>query len=237
MKARLMTAMLALMLGASMAPRAEDIDLFVGAQASSTDLPSVLIILDNTANWTQAFTNEMSALTSVFASLPTDKVRVGVMFAAETSKADNNVQGGYVRAAIRPMNEVNKKAYSEMFAYMDVNNDKGNSGQSSLVMAEAYRYFSRGIPRSGNYKAKTDYKGNTGADWSKSATSDDSKKAMQAIYALDGNALDSKTATQYNPYDKDGSGCAKKFIIYISNGPSQDSSSIISDATAMLKQA
>ena len=34
--------------------RAEDIDLFMGAQTVQTDRPNVLIILDNTANWNTA---------------------------------------------------------------------------------------------------------------------------------------------------------------------------------------
>lgn len=215
---------------------AEDIDLFIGAQTGAGDQPQVLFIIDNTANWTQAFDNEMTALRNVFASLPADKVQVGVMFAAETSSSDSNLQGGYVRAAIRPMSAFNKTAYANMFAALDVGKDKGNSGQSSLVMAEAYRYLSAGQARSGNNKAKADYTGNNGADWSKSATTPASLAAMKAIYALPGNALGSKSATTYNAPGA-GSSCTKLFIVYISNGPSQDSASIISTATSMLQQA
>lgn len=215
---------------------AEDIDLFVGAQASSGDQPQVLFIIDNTANWTQAFDNEMAALRNVFNGLPDDKIKVGVMFAAETSSSDSNVQGGYVRAAIRPMSAANKPLYGEMFAAMDVGKDKGNSGQSSLVMAEAHRYLSSGRARSGNAKAKTDYTGNTAADWSNSASTAASKAAMQAIYALPGNALSSKSADTYlGP--NGGSNCTKQFIVYLSNGPSQDSSSIIATAKSMLQEA
>ena len=53
-------AVLALL--AHLAAFAEDIDLFVGANPTTTDAPNVLIILDNTANWNSAFTNEMAAL-------------------------------------------------------------------------------------------------------------------------------------------------------------------------------
>lgn len=215
---------------------AEDIDLFIGAQASSGDQPQVLFIIDNTANWTQAFDNEMAALRNVFNSLPDDKIKVGVMFSAETSSSDSNVQGGYVRAAIRPMSADNKPLYGGMFAAMDVGKDKGNSGQSSLVMAEAHRYLSGGQARSGNAKAKADYTGNTAADWSSSATTPASKAAMQAIYALPGNALSSKSASTYLA-PGGGSSCTKQFIVYISNGPSQDSSSIIATANSMLQAA
>lgn len=215
---------------------AEDIDLFMGAQSSVGDQPQVLFIVDNTANWTQAFDNEMEALRNVFASLPDDRIKVGVMFAAETSSSDSNVQGGYVRAAIRPMTAANKVLYGAMFDAMDVGKDKGNSGQSSLVMAEAHRYLSSDRARSGNGKAKADYTGNTAADWSPSATTAASKAAMQDIYALPGNALAGKSAETYLGPDG-GSSCTKQFIIYLSNGPSQDSSSIISAARSMLQAA
>ena len=65
-------------------PHAEDIDLFIGTQASSNGLPNVLFIVDNTANWNQAFSNEMAALANTFNNLPlnadgTAKFNVGVM--------------------------------------------------------------------------------------------------------------------------------------------------------------
>ena len=222
------------------APRAEDIDLFVSAPAGVGGLPNVLFIVDNTANWTQAFENEISALVSVFDDLPTNsdgtaKFNIGVMFAAETGGADNNIAGGYVRAAMRPMTVDNKTKYSAMLAALDVGKDKGNSGQASLVMAEAYNYFSAGTPYSGNNKAKADYTGNTAADWSGSMTTPASTAAMTAIYALEGNALSSKSATSY--YSPVALACTKNFIIYISNGPSQDNNSVRAQANSMLAAA
>lgn len=223
--------------GACWTAAGEDIDLFIGAQSAAADQPQVLFIVDNTANWTNAFVNEKNALRDVFKSLPEGRVQVGVMFSAETSSSDSNVQGGYVRASIRLMDADTKLLYGNMFDALDVGTDKGNGGQSSLVLAEAYRYFSGGEARSGNNKAKADYSGNTAADWSPSATTIASKKAMQAIYALpDDDALDSKPAKKYNAPGA-GSSCGKRFIIYLSNGPSQDSSSIISAATSMLQAA
>jgi type IV pilus assembly protein PilY1 len=218
---------------------AEDIDLFVNSPARS-QLPNVLFVVDNTANWTQAFADEILALTNIFNGLPvnsdgTAQFNVGLMFAAETGSGNNSVQGGYVRAAIRPMTTANQHLYSAMITALDVNKDKGSGGQSSLVMAEAYRYFSAGVPNSGNNKAKADFTGNTGAYWSGSATTAASLAAMKAIYALPGNALSSYAAQPYN--SPIGSGCANNFIIYISNGPSQDSSSIITQANAMLSAA
>lgn len=220
--------------------QAEDVDLFVGNQAASNGLPNVLFIVDNTANWTQAFTNEIAALSSTFAALPenpdgTARFNIGLMLSAETGSSDSNVSGGYVRAAIRPMTAANKQKYAAMISALDVGKDKGNGGASSLTMAEAYRYFSRGAPYSGNNKAKADYTGNTGADWSNSATTTASLAAMRAIYTLPGNALSSKSATRYN--SASSSECGKNYIVYISNGAPQDNSQYISQANSMLAAA
>lgn len=241
MKARIVKSVLVAALAFSHCSlRAEDIDLFVGSPADSNDVPNVLFIIDNTANWTQAFTNEMGALSATFAALPenadgTARFNVGIMFSAETSSSDSNVSGGYMRAAIRPMTAVNKSKYAAMIAALDVGKDKGNGGASSLVMAEAYRYFSGGAPYAGNNKAKTDYTGNNGGDWSNSATTLASLTAMQAIYALPGNALSSKGGTTYN-YPV-GSQCGNNYIIYISNGAPQDNNQYIVQANAMLTAA
>ncbi|WP_151445627.1 pilus assembly protein [Lacisediminimonas profundi] len=204
---------------------AEDIDLFLGVTPSTaTEVPNVLIIVDNTANWNTAFTNEMAALANTLNGLTVNKFRVGIMFAAETGSGNNNVDGGYVRAGMRLMNTANKAKYKTLVESFDKLGDKGNGGTSSLVMAEAYRYLTGGTPYAGNGKAKTDYNGNT------SGTSAD-----QVIYALTGNALSSKTATTYN--SPVASGCEKNYIIYVSNGPSNDNNSAITQSNSMLSAA
>ncbi|MGN6701803.1 MAG: pilus assembly protein [Burkholderiaceae bacterium] len=214
---------------------AEDIDLFVNtSQTSSANAPNVLFIVDNTANWNTAFTNEIAALVSTFQNLDSNMFRIGIMFAAETGNPNNNVDGGYVRAAMRLMTgdttvagvtvpgTGTKSKYAALIQSFDKLADKGNGGKSSLVMDEAYRYFTGGTPYAGNGKAKTDYTGNLYGSL-----------ASQAVYALSGNALPSKTANQYNsPLT---GGCQKNFIIYISNGPSQDNNSVITQATNDLR--
>ena len=70
---------------ASLPGRAEDIDLFVGTPSTSTaDVPNVLIIMDNTANWNTPFTNEKAALVSLFNGLPVNKFKVGLMLFSES---------------------------------------------------------------------------------------------------------------------------------------------------------
>ncbi|WP_375740172.1 pilus assembly protein [Pseudomonas boanensis] len=204
--------------------QAEDIDLFVGTTPSANDVPNVLIVLDNTANWNNAFTNEMTALSTVLGGLDADKFRLGLMMFTESGQGNSNVDGAYVRAAIRLLNSTNKTTYQQLVQSLHITDDKSNGGKASLAMWEAYQYFSAGAPHAGNGKNKTDYAGNT------SGTT-----ASNAIYALSGNALASKNATAYNT--PIASGCAKNFIIYISNGAAQDNNNDTTASTAALSAA
>jgi type IV pilus assembly protein PilY1 len=203
------------------ATQAEDVDLFVGTPPSVADIPNVLVILDNTANWNTPFSNEMAALSSVISALPADKFRVGLMMFTETGGGNSGNDGAYVRAAIRQLSTLNKPLYQSLVDNLDVGADKSNGGKISKAMEEAYLYFSAGTPHAGNNKKKTDFTGNSGIN-----TSSD------AIYALPANALSAKAGTVYN--NPILSGCAKNFVIYISNGPAQDNNSDIAQATAAL---
>jgi len=204
---------------------AEDIDLFTGVTPSgSTDVPNVLIILDNTANWNTAFTNEINALSTVLGGLAVNKFRVGLMMFSETGSGNGNPDGGYVRAAIRLMDSSNKPKYQTLVNSLHVLNDKSNNGKLGLTLAEAYYYFSGVNAYAGYNKAKRDYTGNT------SGTT-----ASTAVYALSGNALSSSNDTSYE--SPVSSGCQKNFIIYISNGPVQDNSSDTSTSNSKLSAA
>ncbi|MDE2388957.1 MAG: pilus assembly protein PilY, partial [Betaproteobacteria bacterium] len=209
----------------SAASIAEDIDLFTGvAPSSSSDVPNVLIILDNTANWNTAFTNEIHALSTVLSGLAVNKFRVGLMMFSETGSDNKNPDGAYVRAAIRLMNSTNKPIYQNLVNSLHVLNDKSNGGKLGLTMAEAYYYFSGMNAYAGYNKAKRDFAGNTSGTI-----------ASNAIYALSGNALSSSSDTVYE--SPVSSGCQKNFIIYISNGPVQDNSSDTSTANSKLSAA
>jgi len=213
----------------SHASRAEDIDLFIGAQASTNGLPNVLFIVDNTANWNQAFTNEMAALANTFNNLPLNadgsaKFNIGIMLSTETGNPNSNVSGGYVRAAVRPMTAANRTKYAALITSLDKLSDKGNGGYSALNMTEAYYYFSGLAPYAGNNKLKTDFTGNTSGS-----------AASRAVYALSGNALSSMSASPY--VAPGGSSCSKNYIIYLSNGPNQESNSVDTQANSRLTSA
>ena len=231
MKFRILNRLLlSSLLAMPLAAIAEDTDLFLNQRPEgSTDQPNVLFIIDNTANWSPHFENEMLALKNTFNNLPNDKFRVGMMLFTETGGGNNNVAGGYVRAAIRLMtggNNGTKQKYASLINSFNSNGDKGNGGQTGLAMMEAYRYFAGGAPHAGNGKAKTDYTGNvlTGT----------ANAASNAVYALPGNALTEKDS---NRYLSPASGCQKNFIIYISNGSAQVNNNANTIARAALELA
>lgn len=208
MKAGILSAALVLVVGAwSGKAGAEDIDLFLGNPAQdAADLPNVLIVLDNTANWNTAFDNEKAALVSTFQSLPVDKFRVGLM-----TFGDPDV--GPVRAAIRPMNEVTRELYAALVGSLDKNDDKASARTLSRTISESYRYL-KGMESvdpgsvTSNKNADRDYDGNTSGT-----------EAHQLVHALPDNALSSDKATTYNSPLVDGS-CANIFVIYIGNNVS-----------------
>lgn len=225
------TALLALAaLLAPLAAAAEDIDLFVGNNTSAGATPNILIVLDNTANWNTAFANEKSALVTLFNSLPTNadgtaKFNVGIMMFTESGGGNSNVDGGYVRAAVRAMNSTNKVAYASMINTFDVLNDKSNGGKASLVMMEAYRYLTGGTASGGSEKKKADYAGN--------GSGSNGNASDRAVWTLGGNALDSFSDTTYtSPIDS--ASCPRTYIIYISNGtPSENNNDLTAAGNAL----
>lgn len=223
----------ATLLVAHMPGHAEDIDLFVGTPPSANAAPNVLIVLDNTGNWSTPFSNEMAALSSVISGLPEDKFRVGLMMYTETGSGNSGSDGAYVRAAIRLLDSATKTKYQALVNSFHEGNDRGNAGKSAKAMAEAYRYFSAGAPYAGNNKNKTDYNGNTYNPNPEAVGA--ALAPSRDVWALSGNALASKAGTTYaNPII---SGCAKNFIIFISNGANQDSNSDTTEAEALLVAA
>ncbi|MBI2961731.1 MAG: pilus assembly protein PilY, partial [Betaproteobacteria bacterium] len=202
---------------ASFDPIGEDIDIFLANPAVSAERPNILILLDNTANWNTPFDVEKSALVTVVNGLG-DGYNVGLMMFPETGSPNDNVDGGYVRFAVRQMISANKTALATMVNNLHILGDKGNNATFSLLMYEAYAYFA-GIPaRAGFGKVKRDYAGNTAYN--------------PLAAALPGNAFTSASSVQYvSPIV---SGCQKNFIIVISNGPASDNASSLAAAETLL---
>jgi type IV pilus assembly protein PilY1 len=192
---------------------AEDIDLFTGVDTANSDLPNVLIVIDNTANWSTAFTAEMAALASTVSSLENDEFRLGFMMYTETGSGNSNPDGAYVRAAVRTMTAANKTLYENLVLSLDVNADQSNNGKLGLTMSEVNRYFSSGTAYAGANKKKRDYAGNVVSGLT----------ASNAVYALSGNALASSSATTYHA--PTSSACKKNYVIFLSNGKSNSNNS------------
>lgn len=232
MKLRLVaSAMLAgsLLIGQG-AARAEDIDLFVQPAGQNAGVPNVLLLIDNTANWNTAFTNEIAAVVSTVNNLPvnadgTARFRLGLMFFTETGSPNSNTDGGYVLAAVRDLTAAHKTRFINLLNSLNRVSDRSNGGKAGKTYSEAYQYFSGFAPFSGSGKVKTDYTGNT------SGTSQ-----KNAIYAQPGNALNSFNGTPYNSPVTAGN-CGRNYIIYISNGAVQDNSADNTTANTRLAAA
>src|SRR5260221_7695935 len=82
-------------------PIGEDIDIFLANPSFSAERPNVLLMVDNTANWNQAFANEKSALVTVIKSISPNTFNVGLMLFNESGQPNNH--GAYVRFGIRVM--------------------------------------------------------------------------------------------------------------------------------------
>ena len=147
---RILTAVLAasVVLVAQAPSRAEDIDLFVQPPGVAAGVPNVLIVLDNTANWNQAFTNEIAGAGShgqrtARGTGGTAKFRVGLMLFTETGNRNNNVDGGYVRAAHRATWTTRTRPSTWRCSTASTRSaDKSNGGKAGKTMVEAYQYYS-----------------------------------------------------------------------------------------------
>ncbi|MGD8478397.1 MAG: PilC/PilY family type IV pilus protein, partial [Burkholderiales bacterium] len=202
-------------------PVNDDTDLFLANPVYSNPKPNILIFLDNTANWNTRFSNEMTALATVFSGL-TDNFNVGLMLYTETGAGNGGPDGAYVRAAVREMTATNRVLMSSLVNSFDILGDKGNNATVSLAMYEAYAYFAGEEARSG-IKLKRDHTGNFISGLT----------ASNKIYALTGNALSSAAADDYNTPITDG--CQRNVLIYISNGPPNDNNSSLKAAELLLK--
>ena len=218
---------------------AEDIDIFSQNTTVPTGAPNVLIIMDDTANWSQSFDGgtkfaaEKVALASVVRAL-TGQFNLGLMMFTETGSPNNNVDGGYVRFAIQPMTDtggaataarncllkmvgdttVSCTSTNAYYSNLDIGADKSNGGKAGKTMGEAYYYFNGSNAYAGSSKVKAD---------------------PLAFGAAPAGGPTDGSAPYLSPISSGT--CAKNFIIVLSNGAFQDNSSDTSTATSQLRTA
>ena len=172
---------------------AEDTDLFVNNPSITGQLSNVLIIMDNSANWSATMTGgkkfavEQGALLTMFDSLGDAQVRIGLMMFTETGSGNTGNSGGYVRYAVQTMSTTNINAIKTLVTGFTENGDKGNGANYALAMHEAYLYFQGSAAYAGATKAKAD-------------------------------PLAFTTKPTYKSPKVTGTSCAKNVVIFISNG-------------------
>ena len=203
-------------------PVNDDTDIFLANPELPANRPNVLIILDNTANWSRNVggqsiaINELSALSNVVNNLD-DEFNIGLMLFPETGAGNDNVDGGYLRFGIRQMDNTNRTSLANIVAGLDQNGDKGNNNTVSLAMMEAYRYFAGKDNRASHGKEKTDYDGNDGG-----AITTPFEEGL-GDYPLP--ASPNSTTNYVSPITD---ACRDSFIIYISNGAANENASALS---------
>jgi type IV pilus assembly protein PilY1 len=184
----------------------DDTDIFLVNPTIPAQRPNVLIIWDNTANWSQtvsgdtAYALEKQALSTVINGL-SDQFNIGLMLFTETGGGNSNVRGAYPRYHIRQMTADagstpgNRTTLSNLIRNLTETGptgDKGSNAQYARAMHEAYLYFGGRPALAGAGQVKRDYA------------------------AFGGSA---SGTTYVSPV---GDGCQKNFIIFISNGTSDN---------------
>src|SRR5678815_2343144 len=104
----LLGGLLCLRLCGPLAAFADDTEIFSGNTSVTGLAPNVLIILDNSANWSASFdvgtklSSEMATISAVVGTLGAD-VNVGVMLFGETGPGTSSRVSTYIRYAVRNM--------------------------------------------------------------------------------------------------------------------------------------
>ncbi|HYC47129.1 MAG TPA: PilC/PilY family type IV pilus protein [Burkholderiales bacterium] len=223
---------------------AEDVDLFVNGSASTAGArPNVLIIVDNSANWSAANQKwpgglkqgeaELRALRKVIGELQ-DNVNVGLMFLTPGTVSN----GAYVRFHVRQMTPQNKAALQELIGdencidgrnslngtpncvlrNFDTPTEKISTAQVnySAALFEAFKYLG-GFTRPAD--AQTGVPGSpvSASQFGPARYSGDpDPKSDPAAYA------DAGKREHLPPFDATST-CAQSSIIFIGNGfPNQD---------------
>jgi type IV pilus assembly protein PilY1 len=181
---RIATLVLAGALGILATPAAaEDIDIFAGSPYD-TDLPNVLIIWDNSANWsanipvpncsyvdgggTKAdspnkeqgtkMAIEKCALYNAIHGLPTQPDGSAMFNVALMlfNESPAGISGGYPRQRFLPMTAANKDLLKATIRNITIGGDKGNNAAFTKSLHEAYLMFSKAVPYRGTSGTKYD---------------------------------------------------------------------------------
>ena len=200
---------------------AEDIDIFLGTSAGATIVPRILVVLDNTSNWSRqnqqwpgGKTQGQSEADAVRTAISEVDERVSVGLMEFVTGGNANDDGGFVRSAVREMSPANRTLMATQLTTISNNinspDEKRNSGTPyGNLMYDVYNYFA-------------------GANsYSPSAT-----LASKA----DAGGYTSAFSRFKSPLTADNT-CGRSFIIFIGNpnssGPSADSAANMARLAAL----
>ncbi|HUR41562.1 MAG TPA: hypothetical protein VM240_10390, partial [Verrucomicrobiae bacterium] len=132
----------------------EDIDIFSVDEGSNLNAPNVLIVLDNTSNWSRQSQgwpggetqgqSEAASIKQVINELDSN-INVGIMEYV-TGGSSGDTDFGYVRSHIRPLNATNKAIVSAHMdtIYGDINGvreKRSSSNPYGNLMWDVYNYL------------------------------------------------------------------------------------------------
>jgi len=219
---------------------ADDTDIFAGSSSGVAGNPNVLIILDNTSNWSTASQHwpdgnkqgqaELLAMRTVIGNLGGSPsvdapLNVGLMMFTD---AGSGRRGGYIRFAIRPMTVANKIAFQNLLTtvYNDFNNPLETTSSSMNygdVLFDAFKYF-------GGYTSPAHYADDV------AGTPQDATHFGPLVYDTQQNyhgfadlvGYTDGSLTTFAPPSTAAGGCSRNFIIFIGNGfPNSDTYSFL----------
>ena len=205
----------------------DDTDLFTRNPNIASQIPNVLLIVDNTSNWSNASQHWPAMVDPVCTAVGITGSQQGDSEVCAIYKAIGNVdeqvniglmmfndqdKGAYVRVPMKPMNSANVTAMRNVLVGINTNDPEDKAGSNSLhdkVMNDAFRYFN-----------SLSTFGGTGA-----------AAPVADVAAYTSTA---KTAFQFLANVNDTS-CGYDYIIFIGNGISNKSEGLATlDAAAAL---
>ena len=219
-------------LGMVLAPlgaAADDTDIFVGSSGGVGSNPNVLIIIDNTSNWSAQSQHWPGGITQGQAELLAMKTVIGGLGGGPTVNAQVNVglmlfadgvsgrKGGYVRYALRPMTVANKVIFQALLQQIYDNFASPSEKVSSSMnygdtLFDAFKYF-------GGYTSPANSTTNVAGAPQDATHFGPIVYDQQQLY--NGNAdaagYTSSALTTYNAPIGENS-CSRNFIVFIGNG-------------------
>ncbi|MEP6941604.1 MAG: PilC/PilY family type IV pilus protein [Betaproteobacteria bacterium] len=209
---------------------ADDTDIFAGSSGGSAGNPNVLIIIDNTSNWSAQSQHWPGGVTQGQAELLAMKTVIGNLGGSPSVDAAINVglmlftdsgtgrAGGYVRYAARPMTVANKVVFQALMQriydnFSSPSEKSASSADYGDVLFDAFKYFGGFTsPEHAN-----DGVAGTPQDATHFGPIVFDQRQDKYLANADVAGYTSGALTTFRPAIADTS-CSKNFIVFIGNG-------------------